>query len=52
MWKEDEESTGLICTNKYQDPKYLERSFEEVWGTEKDDNKNYDDYFPLDEERR
>jgi hypothetical protein len=49
MWKEAEESSELACTNGYQNPKYLERTFEEVWGTEADDNNGYDDYFPLDE---
>jgi len=45
-------SDALICTNfdeRVQNPKYIERTFEEDFGTEHDDNNDWDGYFPLDE---
>ena len=51
MYK-DQESDELMCANfngRYQNVKFLERTFEEVGGTEKDDNSDYDEYFSLDE---
>ncbi|MBI4644473.1 MAG: hypothetical protein HY790_09160 [Deltaproteobacteria bacterium] len=51
MYRE-KESDALICANldeRFQNQKYLERTFEEVWRIELNDNNDYDNYFPLDD---
>jgi hypothetical protein len=47
--KQPSESVWCDFDARFQNPRYLEMTFEEVWGTERDDNNDYDSYFPLDE---